>query len=90
MKRRQWWAALLALVLMLTMSVPGLAADTPSEEVAAPSEVSHVPLEDAAQTGVYCCHGLRGSGQYFLGSMGRGGDYHIRQLPRTAGSGTGF
>ena len=43
-------AALLALVLMLTMSVPALAADTPSEEVAAPSEVSHVPLEDAAQT----------------------------------------
>ena len=50
MKRRQWMAALLALVLMLTMSVPALAADTPSEEVAAPSEVSHVPLEDAAQT----------------------------------------
>ena len=47
MKRKQWMAALLALVLMLTMSVP---ADTPSEEVAAPSEVSHVPLEDAAQT----------------------------------------
>ena len=50
MKRRQWMAALLALVLMLTMSVPALAADTPSEEVVAPSEVSHVPLEDAAQT----------------------------------------
>ena len=50
MKRKQWMAALLALVLMLTMSVPALAADTPSEEVAAPSEVSHVPLEDAAQT----------------------------------------
>lgn len=50
MKRKQWMAALLALVLMLTMSVPALAADTPSEEVVAPSEVSHVPLEDAAQT----------------------------------------
>ena len=40
----------MTLVLMLTTSLPALAADTPSEEVAAPSEVSHVPLEDAAQT----------------------------------------
>ena len=50
MKRKQWAAALMTLVLMLTTSLPALAADTPSEEVAAPSEVSHVPLEDAAQT----------------------------------------
>lgn len=50
MKRKQWMAVLLTLVLTVTMSVPALAADTPSVEVAAPSEVSHVPLADAAQT----------------------------------------
>ena len=90
MKRKQWAAALMTLVLMLTTSLPALAADTPSEEVAAPSEVSHVPLEDAAQTACTAAMAYGAADSISWGSMGRGRDYHIGQPPRTEGCGTGI
>ena len=40
--------------------------------------------------GMHGRHGLRCRRQHFLGSMGRGRDYHIGQPPRTEGCGTGI